>query len=156
MSKIAKLLTIGVLFAAMPGVAFAQAKPEDMIRLRKSGYSFMGWNMGKIKGMVVDNPASFNKDQVSAAANVVAAIANSGMGALFGAGTDKDAGDQKTNVKPEFFQQPDRVKELALAYIREANELPKVAATGDVDAIKAQFSKVGASCNACHIEFKKQ
>lgn len=156
MSKIAKLLAIGFLFAAMASVAFAQAKPEDMIRLRRAGYSFMGWNMGKIKGMVVDNPASFNKDQVSAAANVVAAIANSGMGALFGVGTDKDAGDQKTNVKPEFFQQPDRVKELALAYIKEANELQKVAATGDIEATKAQFSKVGASCNACHIQFKKQ
>ena len=156
MSKIAKLLTIGFLLAAMASVAFAQAKPEDMIKFRKAGYSFMGWNMGKIKGMVMDNPASFNKDQVSAAANVVAAIANSGMGALFGAGTDKDVGDQKTNVKPEFFQQPDRVKELALAYVKEANELQKVAATGEIDAIKAQFSKVGASCNACHIEFKKQ
>ena len=156
MSKIAKLLTVGFLLAAVASVAFAQAKPEDMIKWRKAGYAFAGWNMGKIKGMVVDNPASFNKDQVLAAANVVAAIANSGMGALYGSGTDKDVGDQKTNVKPEFFQQPDRVKELALAYIKEANELQKVAATGDTDAIKTQFSKVGVSCNACHIEFKKQ
>lgn len=156
MSKIVKLLTIGFLFAAIAGTAFAQVKPEDMIRLRKAGYDFMGWNMGKIKGMVVDNPASFNKDQVSASANVVAAIANSGMGALFGAGTDQDVGDQKTSVKPEFFQRPDRVKELASAYIKEANELQKVAASGDIDAIKAQFNRVGASCKACHDEFKKQ
>lgn len=156
MSKTAKLLTVGFLLAAVASVAFAQAKPEDMIKFRKAGYSFMGWNMGKIKGMVVDNPASFNKDQVIAAANVVAAIANSGMGALYGSGTDKDVGDQKTSVKPEFFQRPDRVKELALAYIKEANELQKVAASGEIDSIKAQFSKVGASCKACHDEFKTQ
>jgi cytochrome c556 len=156
MSKIAKVLTIGFSVAAIASVAFAQAKPEDMIRLRKAGYAFMGWNMGKIKGMVIDNPASFNKDQVSASANVVAAIANSGMGALFGAGTEQDVGDQKTKVKLEFFQRPDRVKELASVYVKEANELQKVAATGDIDAIKAQFSKVGASCKACHDEFWKQ
>jgi len=156
MSKITKILTIGFSVAAIAGVAFAQAKPEDMIKFRKAGYAFMGWNMGKIKGMVIDNPASFNKDQVSAAANVVAAIANSGMGALFGAGTEQDVGDQKTKVKPEFFQRPDRVKELASAYIKEANELQKIAATGDIDAIKAQFGKVGASCKACHDEFWKQ
>jgi cytochrome c556 len=156
MSKIARLLTVGFLLAAVASVAFAQAKPEDMIKWRKAGYAFAGWNMGKIKGMVVDNPASFNKDQVLAAANVVAAIANSGMGALYGSGTDKDVGDQKTSVRPEFFQRPDRVKELAFAYVKEANELQKVAASGEIDAIKAQFSKVGASCNACHIEFKKQ
>ena len=156
MSKIAKWLTIGFLFGSIAGTAFAQVKPEDMIKLRKSGYAFMGWNMGKIKGMIVDNPASFNKDQVSAAANVVAAIANSGMGVLFGAGTDQNVGEQKTSVKPEFFQRPDRVKELASAYVKEANELQKVAASGEIDAIKAQFGKVGASCKACHDEFKNQ
>jgi cytochrome c556 len=127
-----------------------------MIKLRKAGYAYMGWNMGKIKAMVVDNPASFNKDQVIASANVVAAIANSGMGALYGAGTDKDVGDQKTYVKPEFFQRPDRVKELASAYVKEANELQKVAASGDIASIMAQFGKVGASCKACHDEFRNQ
>jgi cytochrome c556 len=156
MSRIAKVLTVAFLFAAIAGTAFAQVKPEDMIKLRKAGYAFMGWNMGKIKGMVVDNPSSFNKNQVIASANVVAAIANSGMGALFGPGTEQDVGDQKTKVKPEFFQRPDRVKELALAYIKEANELQKVAASGDIDAVKAQFGKVGASCKACHDEFWKE
>ena len=156
MSKITKILTIGFSVAAIAGVAFAQAKPEDMIKFRKAGYAFMGWNMGKIKGMVVDNPSSFNKTQVSAAANVVAAIANSGMGALFGTGTEQDVSDQKTYVKTEFFHRPDRVKELASAYVKEASELQKVAGGGDIDAIKAQFSRVGASCKACHDEFKKE
>lgn len=156
MNRIAKSLTVAFLFFAISSTVFAQIKPEDMIRLRKAGYAFMGWNMGKIKGMVIDNPASYNKDQVSAAANAVAAIANSGMGALFGAGTEQDVGDQKTKVKPEFFQRPDRVKELALAYIKEATELQKVSATGDIEAIKVQFGKAGASCKACHDEFWKQ
>lgn len=155
MGKFTRLLTIGFLFSAIAGSAFAQVKPEDMIKLRKAGYAFMGWNMGKIKGMV-DNASSFNKDQVISAANVVAAIANSGMGALYGTGTDKDIGDQKTSVKPEFFQRPDRVKELASSYVKEANELQRVAVSGDIDAVKAQFGKVGASCKACHDEFKKQ
>ena len=156
MNRIAKYFAVSFIFMAIAGTAFAQIKPEDMIRLRKAGYAYMGWNMGKMKGMVVDNPASFNKDQVTAAANVVAAIANSGMGALYGAGTEQDVGDQKTKVRPEFFQRPDRVKELALAYIKEVNELQKVAATGDIEAIKVQFGKAGASCKACHDEFWKQ
>lgn len=135
--------------------ASAQAKPEDQIKLRKAGYAFMSWNMGKIKQQVIDNPGSFNKDQVLAAASVIAATANSGMGALFGPGTDKDAGGQKTRVKPEFFQQPDEVKKLALAFIKEANELQKVAATGDAAAVKTQFGKTGESCKACHDKFRK-
>ena len=148
-----KILT-AVIFASVAGGVLAQQamKPEDMIKTRKAGYGFMAWNMGKIKTNVDGN---FNKDQVVAAANAVAAIAGSGMGALFGPGTDKDVGDQKTRVKPEFFQQPDKVRELATNLGKESAELAKVAAAGDVAAIKAQFGKTGAACKACHDAFRK-
>ncbi|NML25576.1 c-type cytochrome [Zoogloea dura] len=150
-----KHVLFGLAAAGLAAGASAQAKPEDQIKFRKAGYAFMSWNMGKIKQQVIDNPGSFNKDQVLAAANVIAATANSGMGALYGPGTDKDVGGQKTRVKPEFFQQPDEVRKLALAFIKEANELQKVAATGDAAAIKTQFGKTGESCKACHDKFRK-
>lgn len=152
--QIKKLVFAAVALGIAAG-ASAQMKPEDQIKFRKAGYAFMSWNMGKIKAQVVDNPASFNKDQVAAAANLIAATANSGMGALYGPGTDKDAGNQKTRVKPEFFKEPDEVRKLAVAFVKEANELQKVAATGDAAAIKAQFGKTGESCKACHDKFRK-
>ena len=124
-----------VLLVSLAGAASAQAlKPEEMIKFRKSGYSFMSWNMGKIKANL---EGDFNKDQVAAAANLVAATANSGMGALFGPGTDKEVAGEKTRVKPEFFEQPDKVKELAMNFAKEADELAKVAASGDAAAVKA-------------------
>ncbi len=150
-----KLLVLAALSLGIATSASAQMKPEDAIKYRKAGYNFMAWNMGKIKAQVVDGAVPFNKDQIVAAANLIAATANSGMGALYPAGSDKDAGDQKTRVKPEFFQQQDKVKELAVAYVKEANELAKVAATGDQAAIKAQFGKTGESCKACHDKFRK-
>jgi cytochrome c556 len=42
-----------------------------------------------------------------------------------------------------------------MAFVKEANELQKVAATGDAAAIKAQFGKTGESCKACHDKFRK-
>ena len=155
MKKIVKILAISVCLTFTAGAAFAQILPETMIKMRKAGYDFSAWNMSKIRGMVADNPASFKKDQVVAAAKVIAAIANSGMGALYGPGTDKDVGAQKTSVKPEFFQEQDKVKKLALANIKEANKLQKVAGTGDIKAINVQLGKVGDSCNACHARYKK-
>lgn len=140
---------------ALAGTAFAQAKPEDQIKWRQSGYTFMAWNMGKLKGMLIENPSSFNKDQAAAAANAIAAISNSGMGALYASGTDKGKGWVETRVKPEFFQKPDDVKQVAVAFNKEANELAKVAAGGDAAALKAQFDKVGQSCKACHDKFRK-
>ena len=147
-------LVATVVLACVAGSVFAQQslKPEEMIKTRKAAYSFMAWNMGKIKANV---DGSFNKEQVVASANAVAAVANSGLGALFGPGTDKDAGAQKTRLKPEFFQQPDKARELARNFNREANELAKVAAAGDVAAIKAQFGKTGGTCKACHDAFRK-
>ena len=84
----------------------------------------------------------------------MAAVANSGLGALFGPGTDKEVGGEKTRVKAEFFQQQDKVRELAMNFNKEANELAKVAATGDKAAILAQFGKTGGTCKACHDNFR--
>ena len=151
-----KKIVVALVIAGLASASFAQQslKPEEMIKIRKAGYSFMSWNMGKIKANLDGN---FNKEQVVAAANVVAATASSGMGALYGPGSDKDVGDQKTRVKPELFmpQHQDKLKEVATNFNREANELAKVAATGDVAAIKAQFGKTGGTCKGCHDAFRK-
>ena len=151
-----KKIVVALALAGIASASFAQQslKPEEMIKIRKSGYSFMSWNMGKIKANLDGN---FNKEQVIAAANVVAATANSGMGALYAPGTEKDVGDQKTRVKPEFFDPANKNKlnEVAMAFNKEANELAKVAATGDVAAIKAQFGKTGGTCKGCHDAFRK-
>ena len=147
-----KKTAVVLVLACFAGSVLAQQalKPEDMIKLRKYGMGFQGWNMGKIKANL---DGTFNKEQVIAAANVIAATANSGIGGLFAPGTEKDIGNQKTRVKPEFFQQPDKVKEVSMNYVREANELAKVAVTGDMAAIKAQFGKTGGTCKACHDDF---
>jgi len=89
-----------------------------------------------------------------AAANTIAAIANSGMGALYISGTDKAVGKVHTHVKPEFFTQGDKVKEKAMAFNKEANEMAKVAAAGDEAAVKAQFGKLGGTCKGCHDDFR--
>ena len=150
-------IVLALSLAAFAGSAFAQQtlKPEEMIKYRKAGYGFMSWNMGKIKAQVVDAPQNYNKEQVLAAARVVAATANSGMGALFAPGTDHEVNGEKTRVKPEFFQQQDEVRKHAMAFNKEANELAKVAESGDPAAIKVQFGKTGETCKNCHDKFRR-
>jgi hypothetical protein len=83
-----KKVVAALVLSSFAGGVFAQQglKPEEMIKFRKAGYSFMAWNMGKIKANL---EGTYNKEQVIAAANVVAATANSGMGALFRGGHRK-------------------------------------------------------------------
>lgn len=144
-----KKLTLAILLVASASAAVA-GPIEEQIRFRQSAYSFAAWNIAKIKNQVVDHPETFNKDSVAAAANAIAAVANSGLGALYGEGTDQGVGWKQSRLKPEFFQKKEEVTVAANTFNVAANELAKVAATGDVNAIKTQFGKVGESCKGCH------
>jgi len=144
-----------ILFAGIPlsvaATASAQVKPEDQIKFRQAGYSFMSWNMGKIKANV---EGEFNAQQVQAAANAIAAIAGSGMGALYGPGTDKDIGDRKTRAKPELFQNMEDVGKLAMDFNAAAANLAQAAASGDKAAVQKAFGETGATCKACHDKYR--
>lgn len=152
MNKFLKTMIAGATLAAVAGTASAQQfKAEDMIQWRQSAYQVMAWNMQRIKFNV---EGQYNKDEVLRAANTIAALANSGMGSLYAAGTDKGKGWHNTAVKPAFFTNGQKVGELATAFTKEANEMSKVAAAGDAAAAKAQFGKLGQTCKACHDDFK--
>ena len=129
---------------------------EDQIRFRQSAYSFISWNTGKIKKQVVDQPATYNKEQVVAAANAIAAVANSGLGSLYGPGTDQGTGWRPTQLKSEFFQKPEEARRLAVAFNTAANELARVAPSGDLEAIKSQFGKLSETCKGCHNNFRQR
>lgn len=153
MKKTLARISFAVLAASLTAPAFAQLKPEDQIQYRQAGYRFMSWNMGKIKANL---EGSYNKDQVAAAANAIAGIAGSGMGALYGPGTDQAIGNVKTRVEPAFFKEQDKVAKLATDFNAAAANLAKVAATGDAAAVKTAFGKVGESCKACHDSYRKE
>ena len=111
----------------------------------------MAWSMARIKANV---EGTYNREQVVEAANVIQAIANSKMGALYQPGSDKGRGWKETRLKSEFFGHKD-LPQIAQNFGAAANEMAKVAAGGDAAATKAQFGKLGESCKACHDKFRK-
>lgn len=146
-------LAVATLLVAMTTLATA-GPIEDQIRYRQSAYSLINWNMGRIKQQVVDKPQNYDKAQVLAASNAIAAIAGSGLSGLFGPGTEKGVGWHETKVKPEFFAEPEKVRKLTADFNREAAELAKVAAGADVAAVRTQFGKLGEACKACHGSYR--
>lgn len=143
---------MAVMSLAMAGGAFAQVKPEDAIKYRQSGYAFMAWNMARIK-MNVEG-SHYNKDEVIKAANAIQAIANSGMGSLYLPGTDKGKGWEESRAKANIWTEKEKLGKVAMEFIKEANELAKVAQTGEAGAVGAQLGKVGGTCKGCHDDFK--
>lgn len=154
MKKTARMFVAGMSLALASGALMAQVigKIEDQIRWRQSAYHTMAWSMARMKANV---EGTYNKDQVVEAANVVQALANSKMGYLYQAGSDKGKGWKETRLKPEFFTDRENLGKIAMAFGKEANEMAKVAASGDAAAVKAQFGKLGESCKACHDKYRK-
>ena len=154
MKKLVKPLLAVLLFtAASASIAQQAPKPEQVIKWRQSVYQVLAWNNGRIKNNV---EGSYNKDEVIRAANAIAAIANSGLGALYPAGTETGKGWRETTVKPELFTDTAKAGEASKKFIAESNELAKVAATGDAAAVKVQFGKLGQTCKGCHDDFRKK
>jgi len=144
-------LLLALLAVTLTGTATAQVKPEDAIKWRQSGYAFMAWNMARIKMNV---EGAYNKEEVVKAANAIQATANSGMGSLYLPGTDQGTGWEKTRVKPALFTNKEGVGKVAGAFVKEANEMARVAAAGDAAATREQLGKLSATCKGCHDDFK--
>lgn len=151
-----KSVLAGALAVVVAGASLsAQAvSPEEQIKLRKAGYSYMSWNMGKIKDQVIDQSVAYNQPHILAAANTLDAIANSGMGALYGPGTDKQVGSQTTRVKPEMFDNFDDVAKLSGDMTQATAQLVAAANADDQGAIRTAFAAVGQSCKACHDKYR--
>lgn len=148
-----KMIALAVFSATLATTAQAQVKVEDAIKWRQSAYGAMGWSMARIKANV---DGTYNKDEVIKAANVIQAIANSGMGALYVPGSDKGKGWADTRVKPELFTEGPKVGKIAGEFNAAANELAKVAASGDAAAVKDAFGKLGGTCKSCHDDYRNK
>ena len=151
-----KAMMISALAGALLASTAAQAqlKPEEQVEIRQAGYQFMAWNMGKIKAQVIDGKEPYDQAKVAAAANAIAAIANSGMGALYSPDTTSAQLGKQTRLKPEFFDNLEEAERIGGEFVKHANQLASVAAGNDQAAIKKAFGDVGGSCKSCHDKFR--
>lgn len=152
--KFIKITLAAVVLAASTATLAQQAapKPEALIKWRQSVFQVLAWNSARIKANVEGQ--QYNKEEVVKAANSTAAIAASGLGSLFPAGTEQGKGWHDTATKPGFFQDSAKVGELAGNFTKEAGELARIAGTGDQAAVKAQFAKLTQTCRSCHDDYK--
>ena len=154
MKPISKFLCLASLACVVAGSAVAQQapKPEALIKGRQSASQVVAWNSGRIKASL---DGGYNKDQVLKSASVIAAIANSGLGSLFAAGTESGKGWHDTTAKPELFNNTAKFAELGGAFGRESGELLRLVSSGaDAAAVKDQFGKLQKTCKSCHDDFR--
>ncbi len=71
----------------------------------------------------------------------------------FPKGSGPEAG-VKTGAKAEIWLNPDEFKRDAISFAGAAHKFDTVAATGDLNQIKAQFQDLGQTCKTCHQAFR--
>ncbi|MBW8757655.1 MAG: cytochrome c [Burkholderiales bacterium] len=154
MNRTSSRLLVAALALASAASALAQQapKPENLIKWRQSAFQVIAWNSGRIKASL---DGGYDKDQVLRSANAIAAIANSGLGSLFPAGTETGKGWHDTTVKADAFTDTPKFAEHGGDFARASSELVRlVSSGGDATAVKDQFAKLQKTCKSCHDDFR--
>lgn len=146
-------LSMKALFAAVTAsvvlpVSAQFAKPEDAVKYRQSALALMGNHMGRINAQLKSD-----KPNVAAIRTSAALIETLSM-LPFEAFTPGSETAANTRVRPEYFRDTARVKELAEKMQAEVAKLSAAARGGDLRAIQAQFGAVGQACKACHDDYR--
>lgn len=141
-------IVAGMAIAFGAGVAYAQAKPENLLKYRQGVMRAQAFQFGPLtgvaKGEVQWGPAMAQRAVNLAALAVIA-------GDVF---PPASKGIPNSDAKPEIWDKPEDFKKVMAAYQAETAKLAELAKAGNVDAIKAQINAVGKSCGACHEAFQ--
>lgn len=142
-------LPLSLILLAASASASAQAKPEDVIRYRKSAYTLLLWNWMPMNAMVRDR-VPFDAAEFARRAERVAALTPQlleGFPEGSGSGAPTEA---KPEIWTDFADFTSKMKDLE----RESAALATIAKGGDEAKMREQFAKVGGACKACHDKYK--
>jgi cytochrome c556 len=140
--------TVATLLTALPAAAQFQ-KPEDAVKYRKAAFTLMGAHAGRI-GAMVQGRVPFDGAAAAANAEVIATVSKLPYAGFVEGTSSSDKGGAKANIWTE------RAKFDAAAKTMqdEVAKLVVAAKSNNLDALKAAFGPVGASCKACHDDFR--
>lgn len=145
-------LAAGIAVTVVAGATLASAAPPSAaatIGARQANFKKMGAAMKAVKDEVAGGG---DKAKMVAAARTLAAMARA-QGPLFPAGTGPGAG-VKTDALPAIWAQRAAFDASARKLVADADRLVAAAASGNTAAVGAQFKVVGATCSACHRQFR--
>ncbi|MGH6999564.1 MAG: c-type cytochrome [Phenylobacterium sp.] len=142
----AKPLAIALVLALGATGALAASAAETAIASRQAGYKKMGAAFKAISDEL--KKGSPDAKLIAANAQVVNAHAAQ-VPKWFPKGSGPEAGF-KTEAKPVIWTDSAKFAAAAANLQTEAGKLQTVSASGNIDAIKAQFRATGGTCKACH------
>ena len=139
-----------LLLSLVAGGAFAQAKPEVLVKQRQAVMTLQGKYFGPLAAMA-QGKAPYNAEVVKRNAGYL-----DNLSRMPWDGFDPSTKGVKSNAKPEVFADSAGVKEAISRLENETHKLYEVAQKGDEAAVKAQIGAVGKACAGCHDKYREK
>lgn len=151
MRKSGVAVVVALSLGAVAGAAFAQAKPEVLVKQRQSVMTLQGKYFGPLAAMA-QGKAPYNADIVKRNAAFLDNLTRMPWDTF-----DPSTKDVKgSNALPAIWEQSAKFKEAASRLENEANKLYQVSQSGDENAVKTQIGAVGKACGGCHESFRQK
>ena len=154
MQKIVAIVTFAAL-AAASNHASAQTAAESSIKYRQSVYSVMGFHFGGTLAPMVRGDKPYDKEAFARSAGIVAQMAPLAHEG-FSAGSDKGTDKVPTKAKSEIWSNAADFKTKMDKMNTEATKLAQMSRTASLDDLKKQFGATGATCKACHDDYRNK
>jgi cytochrome c556 len=139
-----------VSLGAVGGAAFAQVKPEILVKQRQAAMTLQGKYFGPLGGMA-QGKVPYDAKIVQRNADYLVALSQMPWD-----GFDASTKGEKSRALPAIWEQPGKVKEAIDRFQSEIGKLQQVSKGGDEGAIKAQIGAVGKACAGCHDNFREK
>ena len=150
MKNQAMAMAAAIVLGTTTGTAFAQAKPEVLVKQRQAAMTLLGKYFGPLGGMA-QGKVPFNAQVVQRNAEYLAVLSQMPWD-----GFDPSTANVKSRAKPGLFKETQKVKEHVERFQSEVKKLQTVAKSGDESAIKAQIGAVGKTCGGCHDAYREK
>ena len=150
MQKTVVAAAVVISLGVAAGAAFAQVKPDVLVKQRQSAMTLIGKYFGPLGGMA-QGKVPFDAKIVQRNAEYLGALSQMPWD-----GFDASTQSVKSRALPALWEQPGKVKEAVERFTSEVSKLQQVSKGGDEGAIKAQIGAVGKACANCHDNFREK
>lgn len=145
-------LLLATVAAALPATAVFAQSPGDLVEARQGFFALMGLNVGPLAAMA-KGEAEYDADMAMMYAENLAALSAYNPTNLFAPGTSNADMPGETRALPAIWENPEDLGAKYAAFVDATAELVAVAADGRA-ALGPALGKVGASCSACHDDYR--
>ena len=150
-----KLLSAGLAVTLGVGAgyvlnAFAQQKPEVLVKQRQAAMTLQGKYFGPLNGMA-QGKIPYDAKIVVRNAGYLQALSEMPWDGFTPATKDTP---EKNRALPAIWEQPDKFKEAQERFQGAVSKLAAASKGGDEGNIKAAIGETGKACGACHENFR--